>query len=245
MNKESKHKLLKEAFTARHYQSKLIKSISDIVTDNDTIPDIVDPEPDTSKLYGRVALLTGHNEKQPGAWIKSPSLKESEFTFYNKVFDIVINRGLDNVEFKRFNRTYGGGYTEEIDRVYKEIDEFNPTFVIDGHFNGGGGAYSMIMYYQQSKVSRRVADAMSVTFADAFSLRNYNIEEGKESVPGLISGENGYYSMVKAKCPSVLLEPFFGDHWKSAAKVADMGHKGYASLLIESIKLGLSVILSD
>jgi len=244
MNKESKHALLREAFTARHYQSKLIKSISEIVTDDDTVPDIVDPKPDTPELYGRVALLTGHNEKQPGAWIKDPSLSESEFVFYNKVFDIVIDRGLDNVEFKRFNRTYGGGYTAEIDRVYKEIEAFDPTFVIDGHFNGGGGAYSMVMYYQQSKISRRVADAMSVTFAKAFGLRNYNLE-GEKDIPSLVSGENGYYSMVKSKSPSVLLEPFFGDHLQSAAKVADMSHEGYASLLVESIKLGLSVILSD
>lgn len=212
----------------------------------EVIPPTIDPSPDSPDLFGKVALLVGHNERgNQGAWVVGDGISESEFKFYNKVADQMIKIGLGNVEFKRFNRTYGGGYTSEINRVYDEIDAFDPTLVIDMHFNGGGAAYSMVMYHHASKVSKRVADAMSVPFAQRLGLKNYNHTDGKDSVTALSSGENGYYSMARAKCPSVLLEPFFGDHRPSADQIGRMGHSGYAELCLEATSKGLSAINSE
>lgn len=258
MNANERQQLLDHLFTSRAQLTAAIDQVTAMTpcpdtgalmpdpTSPDIVPDIPDPSPDTPDLHGKVALLVGHNERgNQGAWTKGPEIRESEFVFYNKIADKMIELGLENVEFEKFNRTYGGGYTAEINRVYKAIDVFDPTLVIDMHFNGGGGDYSMVMYHHASKVSRRCADAMSVPFAQKFKARNYNLTEGKDSVTELSSGENGYYSMARAKCPSVLLEPFFGDNKEHSAIVDELGHEGYAKLCLIATAFGLNSIYSN
>jgi hypothetical protein len=203
------------------------------------------PAPDSPILTGKVALLVGHNSVSPGAWVVGNSLSESEYAFHNKVADLMIGRGLGSVEFKRFNRTKGGGYTSEINRVYSQIDKFAPDLTIDMHFNGGGGNYSMVMYLAGSKPSKAVADAMAAVFSDALGIQDSRNAGDSDSIVELTSGENGYYSMKRARSTSVLLEPFFGDNKTHARRVEELGHSGYADLCLTAVSAGLSALRSN
>lgn len=211
-------------------------------------PDLPDP-PDPPDGPGefpnlKVALLVGHNRSSPGAWVVGDGLSESEYVFHNQIAELIREKGIPGVEFRRFNRTPGGGYSSEINRVYLQIDNFAPDLVIDMHFNGGGGDYGMVMYHYLSKTSRKVADAMSAVLHSELEVvdRDYNSAPGKESVPQLEPGENGYYSMKRSKSPSVLLEPFFGDRREHGNRIAQLGHGGYSDILIKSITAGLNAL---
>jgi len=207
-----------------------------------------DPNPDKPTLQGKIALLVGHNSRRTGAWVVGDGISESEFAFHNKVADIIIEKGLGDIEFRRFNRTYGGGYSSEINRAYSQIDAWGADLVNDMHFNGGSGNYGMVMYHHASKVSQRVANAMANVFSAQLGIpdnRNASSREDHQNLVKLTSGENGYYSMARAKCPSVLWEPFFGDNRAHAHVIGGMGHEGYADICLDALAAGINAVISE
>lgn len=180
----------------------------------------------------RVALLVGHNSRAPGAWVKPP-LNESEYVFNNQVANLVMEKGVEGVTFRRFNRTHGGGYSSEIRRVYAKINAFDPDLVLDMHFNGGGGHYCFMLYAHGSQKSRAAAAAMSPIFAEAIGATDYGDRPLK-------SGGRGYLSVIASPAPTVLTEPFFGDNQEHADAVARLGHDGIADLYRLAIVAALS-----
>lgn len=177
----------------------------------------------------KVALIVGHNSSAPGAWLKPP-ISESEFTFWNKVVDIAIARGIPHVELRKFNRTATRrGYAAEIDACYREVNRWGPHLYNEMHFNGGNGDYSFILAGTGRKDSVRIASAGQDVWAESLGLRNLGVRQRKRS-------ERGGRSLFAGKAPGALTEPFFGDNREHAELIGSLGHEKVADILIETLK---------
>ena len=175
----------------------------------------------------KVALVVGHNHSASGAWVNSP-IDESEFVFNNEVADILIGGNTGDLIFKKFQRTPGGGYTAEIDRVYDEVNEWDPDFIVELHFNGGGGDYTCMLAAESSSTSQECAKIMSEVFASSLNTRDAGV---LKTGPGGRGGK----SLHAGRAYTVLSEPFFGDNQHHADLAYALGHSGIAYVYLQSI----------
>lgn len=199
----------------------------------EVLPDIFADDTGEEKRELRIAWVVGHNHAAPGAWLKPP-ISESEFTFYNKAVDIVLDRGIAGVEMRKFNRVPNSrGYTAEIKQVYGEVNRFKPHLVFECHFNGGGGDYTVMLVAKGSKLGRLFGRIVQREAVSTFGFRDRGIWERTK-------GERGGASLFGAKAPMTLIEPFFGDNVNHARSISDRGaHEYVAEWLIESAQASL------
>lgn len=181
----------------------------------------------------------GHNHAAPGAWLKPP-ISESEFVFYNKVVDIILDRGIAGVEMRKFNRVPNArGYNAEIKQVYGEVNRFKPHLVFECHFNGGGGDYSVMLVAKGSAMSRLFGRNVQREAVSTFGFADKGVWERTKS-------ERGGASLFGAAAPMTMIEPFFGDNLSHARSVADRGaHEYVAEWLIESAQTSLVQLYED
>ena len=175
----------------------------------------------------KVAIVVGHNRSAPGAWLKPP-INESEFVFNNKVADALIKGDTGNITFKKFNRTPGGGYAAEIDRVYEQVNKWGPEFIVELHFNGGGGDYTCMLAAEASPMSQECAKIMSEFFATTLGIRDAGVFKSGPK-------DRGGRSLYAGQANTVLTEPFFGDTQHHANMVDSLRHYGIAYIYLQSI----------
>jgi hypothetical protein len=189
----------------------------------------------------KVALIPGHNAKgNQGAWLPAP-INMSEFTYYNKIIDIIINRGYLAFEAKKFQRVYTGSYASEIDNCYKQVNAWKPDFSVELHFNGGGGDYAMMICAPNSPLSLAAAQAMLKSMSDAIGMPIWAYGQPR-GIDQRDRTKNGGRSVMAASCPAVLTEPFFGDHSQHAKRVAEIGFDGMATIHANAIIAALKAI---
>jgi len=208
--------------------NKLVDSLSNSSSHTgDNQPEPKTPSPLSRKL--RVALVVGHNRKQPGADLVGAK-RASEYDFNNAVVDAIIRKGVEGVEFKRFNRIYSGSYSSEIDTVYSLVKDWKADCAIEFHFNGGGARYSMTLVSTKAgPVTRKFAAAVQKAFINGFSFQDNGVKE-------LSSGDRGGRSVGALTIPIILTEPFFGDNKEHALKIESIGTDGVADVYIQGIR---------
>lgn len=190
----------------------------------------------------KVAIVIGHNSKAPGAWVLPP-LNLSEFEFNTKVFESMQTLASGtSIELRKFNRiASSSGYASEVDACYRQVNDWNPDFCVEMHFNGGGGNFAMIIVAKGSHLSIAAGAAMLETMSAEIGTPLWTGGTPR-GVSQLTRSDRGGRSVWAASCPTVLTEPFFGDHSGHAKRVAELGFTGMASIYMKGIIQSLKAI---
>lgn len=194
------------------------------------IPPVIVPVPaQPTKLIAKpkVALIPGHNARgNQGAWLPAP-ISMSEWTYYNRIIDIIIARNNNQFETKKFQRELTGGHASEIDNCYTKVNAWKPDFVMELHFNGGGGNYAMMIAAPNSALGIIAAQEALDVMSSEIGIPIW-ADGNPRGVDQRDRTKNGGRSVMAAICPAVLTEPFFGDHTLHAKRVAEIGFESMA-----------------
>jgi len=153
----------------------------------------------------KLAIVVGHNARSGGA--VRPDTGESEYKYNSKLAAIIKEESCDyGLDVEIFFRQYGGGYTAEIKRVYKEVDSWGADASIELHFNAAGSpnASGTETLSSGSKKSVKLAQEVQMEMVEELGLKNRGILIRNSRTKG-----RGYMSLVSGKCPAILTEPFF------------------------------------
>lgn len=177
-----------------------------------TLDRLLGPAPVVKPAHGktRIALVVGHNPSAQGA--DSPYLHTSEFSFNSRVASLLASAGGDGLEFQVFHRRALGSYSREIAEVYREVTAFDPLLAVELHFNAGGGNYCCCLAARDSETGGHLAAVLSESISEVLGLRSIGVVRRSAS-------DRGGASLYAAKCPVVLMEPFFGDSKDNCATV--------------------------
>lgn len=217
---------------------------SAIVPGEDVEPDppvIGDPGPVLPGMFTdkRVALIVGHNARQPGAYIGP----RSEFDYNGEVASILAGF-TGGPEYKVFNRYYhGGSYYREINECYDRVNLEHFDLCVEMHFNGDGADYCMMIYAQGSTKGGKVCIPMLDVFSNRLGIPKWKYG----NPPGCDergTSENGGRGLLRAKAVAVMTEPFFGDNDKHREKVLELGTLRVAEIYDEAIKAGLAALVA-
>jgi hypothetical protein len=180
--------------------------------------------------------VIGHNATAKGAYADAP-VGQFEYDFNNDLVSEMLSPGMARLGMncRRFLRTPGGGYNAEIDRVYREVNGWDPDLVVELHFNGGGGDYATMLHASGSKTGAAAAEAMLQMFANRLGIRPWGL------MPRTLNDRGGR-SVIKSTAPCVLTEPFFGDHPQHVKRVSEYGTRGMAGLYLDAIAAALKAI---
>jgi hypothetical protein len=204
-----------------------------------TLP--IPQEPTVPITKPRVALIPGHNARgNQGAWLPAP-VNMSEFTYYNKIIDILIARPNNQFEIKKFSRLYTGSYASEIDNCYSHVNAWKPDFAMELHFNGGGGDYAMMICAPNSVLSIAASQEVLRVMSDEIGIPIWP-HGNPRGIDQRDRTKNGGRSVMAAKCPAVLTEPFFGDHSQHAKRVSEIGFENMATIHEKAILAALKKI---
>lgn len=208
------------------------------------IPPATIPEPQEPTypiVKPKVALIPGHNAKgNQGAWMPAP-INMSEFTYYNKIIDIIASHHNNQFEVRKFQRVYTGSYASEIDNCYRAVNAWNPDFAMELHFNGGGGNYAMMICAPGSPLGIAASQEVLRVMSDEIGIPIWAYGSPR-GIDQRDRTKNGGRSVMAAKCPAVLTEPWFGDHSQHAKRVAEIGFEAMATIHEKAILRALKSI---
>lgn len=156
----------------------------------------------------KLAIVVGHNETSQGA-VRTDT-HETEFHYNSDLAERIKDVLSDYdgyVDGKVFYRVLGGGYSEEIARVYNEVNDWGATASIELHFNSAGDprASGTETFSSGSAKSLILAEEVQMEMVEALGLRDRGIKIRNSRTKG-----RGYLSLVSGNAPAILIEPFFG-----------------------------------
>ena len=192
------------------------------------------PSKEIKSSPGKVkfAVVIGHNERATGAYAKAP-LNMSEFNMHSLITDQLVKRAESdpNVEIKGFERKPIKSYTAQILECYKRVNDWEPDYVIELHFNwlNGAGRVEMI-YHTGSKVGLQMAKIGLKTLS--------NFIVGKQKVIPRSKNDRGGLSLASAKAPAIMTEGFDCSNENHRNIISDLGIDGQARMyytIIEKI----------
>ena len=187
----------------------------------------------------KVAVVVGHNSTNKGAFMRG-AFNEFEYDFNNRVAELMVEEAKGSpLKIKRFNRDYTGSYNREIDRVYSNVNSWEPDFIFELHFNGYNGevGYSSVLHHYASNKGKACASHINDIFVS-----ETGFDDNGTSALG--SSDRGYLSTAKAIAPCILTETWFGDFPEHVEKIGELGHSGVADLYMQSIP-GIAKLLAD
>ena len=192
------------------------------------------PSKEIKSSPGKVkfAIVIGHNKSATGAYAKAP-LNMSEFQMHSLITDLLVKRADSdpNIEIKGFERKPVKSYTAQILECYKRVNDWDPDYVIELHFNwlNGAGRVEMI-YHTGSKVGLQMAKVALKTVSNFIPGKQKTIPRGKKDRGGL--------SLASAKAPAIMTEAFDCSNEDHRKTVSDLGIDGQARMyytIIEKI----------
>jgi len=151
----------------------------------------------------KLAIVVGHNSKSQGA--VRPDTGESEYTYNHRMARYMESLS-DSVEVKMFLRVPGGGYTREIGRVYRQVDDWGADASIELHFNAAGDPRASGTETLSSGTSNSItlAEEVQMEMVEELGLRDRGIKIRNNRTKG-----RGYRSLVMGRAPAIITEPFF------------------------------------
>jgi N-acetylmuramoyl-L-alanine amidase len=161
----------------------------------------------------KIAVCIGHNPNDKGAF--SRYLQKSEYDYNSEVVQNLHG-------FDVYRRQPLGSYRKEITFLAQQVNKKNYDLVIELHFNAFNGAANGVetIGYPGSKAGK-----LGQMYCDLISKEYSTLNRGHKEAT---SDARGLYFLQTMKAPSLILEPFFGDHIE-AEKFKDT--KKYASVL--------------
>jgi len=150
-----------------------------------------------------LAIVVGHNSEQQGA-VRGDT-GETEFVWNSALARMIEDAAADyDIKVKTFFRTPGLGYKREIERVYDQVDLWNPWASIELHFNSFAkeSARGAEVLSSGTSLSLRLAESVQRETVAALGVRDRGIKTRA-------SDERGGRSLFAGKSPAILVEPFF------------------------------------
>lgn len=180
----------------------------------------------------KLAIVVGHTKLLPGAKAISP-IDTYEYFYNSALANLMKGHASDHgVQSTIFLRD-----THTIRETYNSVNLWKPDCAIELHFNAADGKAhgTETLYGYQNPLSAELARLVQDGMCKLYR-RDVKTNRG---IKKLIDGDRGYSNVNIAKCPSILIEPFFGDEVEDA-KLGHQNQESLAAVLIENIILFLS-----
>jgi N-acetylmuramoyl-L-alanine amidase len=168
----------------------------------------------------RLAVVVGHNSVSQGAIRKgqlslnlsdgtAPSdVGVTEFAWNSDLANIMAEHAdFFDIDMRIFKRTDGGGYRNEIARVYAEVDNWGADASIELHFNSADDptATGSEVLSSGTALSLRLAAEVQNEIVATLNTRDRGVKTLREQ-------DRGGGSLFSGKAPAILVEPFFGSN---------------------------------
>lgn len=215
---------------------KLLGLVADVDVGDGEITDESSPQEanastSSAGVLGRLAILVGHNLSAKGAFA-GPPISRFEFDFNTDVANIMNSESQHyNLVSKVFYRPAGLAYSVEIERAYNQIRAWNPSCVLELHFNSSPGATGTEMLYRQGFVAaRELARNVQEETLTLLGLTNRGVKP-------LSPGDRGYQSVASLQTvPTILTEPFFGSSSADCARMGAIGRSALARCYLRGVR---------
>lgn len=182
----------------------------------------------------KLAIIVGHNSSAKGAKAAAP-IGEYEFDYNERIAARMLQASADyGLETKKFNRSSGGGYTQEIREVYSRTDAWRAEVTVELHFNAfNRSTIGTETLCGPSANSFKTADAIQKVLVDLLD-RGVGGDRGVKTYrPGM----RGAASLISGRAPAVLVEPFFGDAPADARLAFNVGEESLARAYLLGVSL--------
>lgn len=151
----------------------------------------------------KIAIVVGHNAKAQGATRVTDG--RTEFDWNSELASLIQEH--DPMNVRVFTRKRGGGYSQEIDRVYAEVDSWGADVSIELHFNSSGfpsvhGGETLSSGTQKSLL---LANTVREAAQAALGTKDRGVKvRGRH--------ERGGRSLWQGRAPAIITEPYFGSN---------------------------------
>lgn len=179
----------------------------------------------------RLAIIIGHTKNSPGASMNHSEFS-SEYDYNSQLWPIIERAALElGISVKVFYRDGVG-----IAGAYSSVMDFEPDAAIELHFNAYNGRVrgTETLYYDDRDLDgvdeRSFAQLVQNEVCEVF-LRQGRENRGLKKVGPRSRGGTNLSQLFD--CPSILVEPFFGDN-KEDADLAARLMSEYAKSLVDA-----------
>ncbi|MGK0388832.1 MAG: N-acetylmuramoyl-L-alanine amidase [Maribacter sp.] len=195
------------------------------------------PVPPKKGKWKKIAIIIGHNKKGQGAKAIDP-IGRTEFDFNSELAKLMEKRSKQyNVITKSFFREQDNSddkrkrYGKEIRKAYKKVNEWNPDYSIELHFNAAGKAITGTeVLTSGTKESIKYANLTQKEMVKLFKRKG-----NSRGVKTLKIGDRGYYSLFKGNAPAIIVEPFFGSSKSDCELMKKLGLKKLADAYLSAM----------
>lgn len=176
----------------------------------------------------RLAVIVGHTATVPGMRMVAP-LASPEY-FWN----VLVAEAMDR-HMKRVGGAYLKIFTRDmvgLTRTYKNVNAWGATLALELHCNAFDGKVrgTETLYGGKHPKSEDLAKAIQKSVCTLFE----RDEKGDRGIKKPTETERGFWNVNLANCPSVLIEPFFGDSIEECTR-AKLKEADYPITLVETL----------
>lgn len=152
----------------------------------------------------KLAIVVGHNHVAQGA--VRPDTGETEYAWNSDLARLIEDeaQAFREIQVKVFKRQPARSYTDEIGRVYDQVDFWDADASCELHFNSHTSrtATGTEVLSSGSRKSLAFAEAMQERLIEALDLRDRGVKIRRSG--------RGSESLMSGQAPAILIEPFFG-----------------------------------
>lgn len=151
----------------------------------------------------RIAIVVGHNAKARGAVRVTDG--QTEYEWNTDLAQMIQQIDPDHVRI--FYRAPGLSYQSQIDKVYAEVNAWNPACSVELHFNSVADPRpsGCLTLTSGSSGSRRLCGLLQSAMQGVLGNRDKGIRVRKR-------GDLGGRSLWQGRAPAAMTEPFFGSN---------------------------------
>lgn len=182
----------------------------------------------------KVAIVVGHNPRQPGA-VRCDT-REAEYLWNSRIAmrieETAAGGDYPGIEVKTFFRPYMGSYAREVRDVYPRVDAFGADVSLELHFNSHENpkANGCEMLSSGSARSMQLSEALQNAVLSRFEVRDRGVKV-------LGPKDDGYLALHAGRAPAVILEPYFGSNAKDCATFSGPhDEQGYAEAILDAVE---------
>ena len=180
----------------------------------------------------KIAIVVGHNARARGAVSVDGT---AEYDWNGELAALIQDH--NEAAVRVFRRTFGGGYSAEIDRVYAEVNAWAADCSIELHFNGSASA--------SAKGTKTLSSGTpgSMLLAREIHTRCHEVIERKDrGIEVRTRRQRGGRSLWVGRAPAIMTEPFFGSNaedWRRANarmdQLAEAVYRGAVAFCREAV----------
>lgn len=181
---------------------------------------------------GRLAIVVGHDKFRPGAKALAP-ISQYEYHFNTEIAGLMDRMSEQyQLQTRIFFRNSG------LVKTYEAVNEWakdGGTCAIELHFNSCDDPSvrgTETLYDKEPRDSQMLATLVQGAVLIAFKRKLTQNRRTKL----IQEGDRGHTNLELAKCPSVIIEPFFGSNIEDC-EIAQSNKKEYAECLLIATKL--------